>query len=179
MGRKYGVVSYDFSFCKSTDCSWYWRKDRFGKILSSLVLSRWFWIFHSILLNTRIIQVPIFGSGKPLNGVIISPSQTGASSISEFDPDALRQTTIWDTVATKVNNIVCPTALTTDSADRVGWESSKRFITSDKGTVRSRETLDLYQAEISAAYFALEAGIDVTGRPPWTKRSYKKKRPET
>ncbi|KAF8592220.1 acetyl-CoA synthetase-like protein [Ramaria rubella] len=111
----------------------------------------------SLLTNDpRIAHVVLFGSGQPLNGVIISPSNlTEATLIDESEAEAFREK-IQDTIA-KVNDTIPKHSRLIPQMILVE-NPSKPFVKTDKGTIRSKETLALYKTEIAAAYSSLDLG---------------------
>jgi len=113
-------------------------------------------VLESLLTqDSRITHVVVFGTGKTLNGVIISPSLGWASG--DFEPETFCDA-IWATVE-KVNNVVPKHSRLIRQMVLVE-NPSKPFVKTDKGTVRTRETLALYEHEISAAHSTLEGGAE-------------------
>ncbi|KAF8589651.1 acetyl-CoA synthetase-like protein [Ramaria rubella] len=120
----------------------------------------------SLLTNdARIAHVVLFGSGQPLNGVIISPSHLAETTFTgESDTAEVFRGMIQDTVA-KVNDIVPKHSRLIPQMILVE-KSSKLFVKTDKGTVRSKETLALYETEIAAAYSSLGLGSQAQATLP-------------
>ena len=91
----------------------------------------------------------VFGTGRFLNGVLISPATRDLSGNEILD-------SIWPTV-TQINNMVPQHSRLL--RDLVVIEvMGKPFVLTDKGTVRSAETVERYSTEIEAAYSMLGDG---------------------
>ncbi|KAF7297348.1 Acetyl-CoA synthetase-like protein [Mycena indigotica] len=105
---------------------------------------------ETLLCTSPLIQnATVFGAGRFLNGVIISPAKPLPSD--EF-LDA-----VWPHIVTNVNSIVPqhsrlirPLVLATDQ--------ERPFILTDKQTVNRKLTLQQYEQEIAAAYTIAEDG---------------------
>jgi hypothetical protein len=98
----------------------------------------------------------VFGTGRMLNGVLIrrDPSTRSFPSPSAF-VDA-----IWPTIE-HLNTIVPNHSRIIRQMIIVADVGKKPFLQSDKGTIKTKDTLLLYKDEIDAAYEALEAESDV------------------
>lgn len=91
----------------------------------------------------------VFGAGRPLNGVILQPSDLFQST-SEFL--SAIQSTIDNANATLPRHSrLVPELIIVASHD-------KPFSTTDKATVKTKDTLDRYADEIKNAYTVLEEG---------------------
>ncbi|KAF8506283.1 male sterility protein-domain-containing protein [Hysterangium stoloniferum] len=104
--------------------------------------------------DDRIGQIVIFGAARPLNGVIISPAKR---STDDFDPDKFRES-IWETV--EMANTIIPKHSRLIRQMVLIEKPSKPFVTSDKGSVKTRDTRALYEDEINAAYDSLKGGYE-------------------
>jgi hypothetical protein len=102
--------------------------------------------------DTLISGVVVFGSGRPLNGILVrqDPSTSPFPSSSDFI-DA-----IWPTVE-HVNTIVPNHSRVIRQMVILADVKTKPFVQSDKGSIKTKDTLALYKDEIDAAYEALEA----------------------
>ncbi|OCH87211.1 acetyl-CoA synthetase-like protein [Obba rivulosa] len=91
----------------------------------------------------------VFGEGRFQNGIIVQPS--GASWSPEKFLEAVWPTVVHaNTVIPKHSRLVKELVLVADP--------NKKFVLSDKATVRRQETLRLYELEIEQAYDRLEQG---------------------
>ncbi|KAF9065016.1 hypothetical protein BDP27DRAFT_102090 [Rhodocollybia butyracea] len=108
-----------------------------------------------------IAQAAIFGSGRFLNGAIISPSKTQADSTQDISAyiDA-----IWPHIVNTNRSIPRHSRLIRPLL--LIEQPSKPFIFSDKWTLKSKATAELYRREIDEAYRTVEEGFDVTSVPP-------------
>lgn len=98
-----------------------------------------------------ITGVVVFGAGKPLNGVLVRKDPSAQKLSSEEFIDA-----IWPTVE-RVNTIVPNHSRLIRQMVIVADTLNKPFLETDKNSIRTADTLDLYKEEIAAAYNALEA----------------------
>ncbi|KAJ7766309.1 acetyl-CoA synthetase-like protein [Mycena maculata] len=106
-----------------------------------------------LLCTSPLIGVAaIFGSGRFLNGAILSPPD----SLTTYEPGAYLDA-VWPHITENVNPIVPqhsrlirPLVLVADLA--------RPFILTDKRTLNRKRTLDLYVKEIEAAYTRVEEG---------------------
>jgi hypothetical protein len=84
-----------------------------------------------------------------MNGVLLQPRDTSISSLdflSQIQPTIERTNTIIPKHSRLVRELILVTP------------PDKLFATTDKGTVRKKETLDRFQLEIEVAYEILEEG---------------------
>ncbi|KAJ3561651.1 hypothetical protein NP233_g10063 [Leucocoprinus birnbaumii] len=102
--------------------------------------------------NPLINGVVVFGAGRPLNGVLVrqDPGTSPFSSPSAFI-DA-----IWPTIE-HLNTIVPNHSRIIREMVVVADVEKKPFVQSDKGSIKTKDTLTLYKEDIDAAYEALEA----------------------
>lgn len=96
-----------------------------------------------LLTDPKIAKVVVFGSGQFLNGVLLSPSQHPVNS-SKFLDD------IWSTIS-HANGII-PTHSRLFRELVLVESPAKSFAMSDKGTIKSAQTIALYSNEIEDAY---------------------------
>ncbi|TFY79278.1 hypothetical protein EWM64_g4730 [Hericium alpestre] len=103
-------------------------------------------IENMLLEDTRISQLLVFGAGRFLLGVIVVPTHWKQNQ-GHFVED------IWPTVE-KINSTV-PTYMRLLRGMVLVASPSKPFATTDKNSVKSKETLALYADEIESAYLNL------------------------
>ena len=100
-----------------------------------------------LLKDPHISRVVVFGSGHFLNGVILEPAETGGSELEFLDK-------IWPTVV-HANEIVPKHSRLLREMVLVRSDA-KPIVLTDKGSVKTNETLRLYSSEIEEAYSRLE-----------------------
>lgn len=98
--------------------------------------------------DRRIAHVVIFGTGRPQNGILISPSPEYTLNKDEFFE------AIWPHV--EYMNQIVPSHSRVIKELVLIEEPSLPFATTDKGTVREKITLELYRDRIEMAYNDLE-----------------------
>ncbi|KAJ3787876.1 hypothetical protein GGU10DRAFT_287503 [Lentinula aff. detonsa] len=107
-----------------------------------------------LLEDPSIARVVVFGSGRFLNGVLLSPSSNLGYDPSSDSERFLDQ--IWPTIVNANQVLPKHSALVRQLV--LVENSNKPFVMSDKGTVRRVETLNQYEGEINAAYSRLNEG---------------------
>ncbi|KAF8461661.1 hypothetical protein JB92DRAFT_3137078 [Gautieria morchelliformis] len=120
------------------------------------------WRFHSrigdvtvlsneelLLEDRRIHYVQVFGSGRPMNDVILQPRDSSISA-SEFLSQIQATIEHANALIPKHSRLVRELILVAPA--------DKPFATTDKATVKKKETLDKFQLEIEAAYEIMEEG---------------------
>lgn len=105
--------------------------------------------------DKRIAAVAVFGGGKSLNGVLLVPSQEFQGMQRDRFLDS-----IWETVE-RANTIIPKHSRLIRQLVLVSTVG-KPVATTDKGTLRTKETLALYSEEINTAYLEVEV-ISSTG----------------
>ena len=105
---------------------------------------------ETILLTTnrKIANVVVFGVGRPQNGLIVSPVSSTISSNAFFDE-------IWPTIEL-MNNIIPAHSRVVKELVLIEDEQLP-FSLTDKGTVREKITVKMYEDQIENAYRNLEA----------------------
>ncbi|KZS90163.1 acetyl-CoA synthetase-like protein [Sistotremastrum niveocremeum HHB9708] len=102
---------------------------------------------ETILLRDPLIEHAIvFGQGRSQNGIIVNPSR-GASDPSSF----LNQ--IWPTIEILNKEVPMHSRIVRELI--IIASPNRPFALTDKGTVRTKVTIALYEKEIEAAYKAL------------------------
>ncbi|KAF9445030.1 hypothetical protein P691DRAFT_806313 [Macrolepiota fuliginosa MF-IS2] len=101
-----------------------------------------------------ITGVVVFGSGRPLNGVLIRKESSAQNISSEKFINA-----IWPTIE-HVNMIVPNHSRIIRQMVIIADTQRKPFAETDKNSIRAKATLDLYRQEIDAVYDALEAEVE-------------------
>ncbi|GAW00066.1 acetyl- synthetase-like protein [Lentinula edodes] len=107
-----------------------------------------------LLQDPLIARVVVFGSGRFLNGVLLS-SSPNLGYDSSSDPERYLDQ-IWNTIVNANEVLPQHSALVRQLV--LVEKTEKPFIMSDKGTVRAVETLSQYEEDINAAYGRLEEG---------------------
>ncbi|KAF8496036.1 hypothetical protein JB92DRAFT_2991783 [Gautieria morchelliformis] len=102
-----------------------------------------------LLEDRRIHYVQVFGSGRPMNGVILQPRDSSISA-SEFLSQIQATIEHANALIPKHSRLVRELILVAPA--------DKPFATTDKATVKKKETLDKFQLEIEAAYEIMEEG---------------------
>jgi hypothetical protein len=95
--------------------------------------------------------VQVFGAGRPLNGVILQPSdpfQSTTEFLSQIQPTIDHANSVLPRHSRLVPELI------------IVASQEKPFATTDKGTVKTKETLDRYENEITSGYAALEDGME-------------------
>ncbi|KAF9007177.1 hypothetical protein BDQ17DRAFT_1351557 [Cyathus striatus] len=98
-----------------------------------------------LLEDPLITGVVVFGSGKPLNGILLRPSATGLAMSQEAFIQA-----IWPTIE-RTNSIIPNHSRILRQMILVA-DASKPLAHTDKGTIRQKESLSLYEKEIEECY---------------------------
>ncbi|KAJ3573323.1 hypothetical protein NP233_g2511 [Leucocoprinus birnbaumii] len=101
--------------------------------------------------------VIVFGAGRPLNGILVRPNTSSAPFTSPSD----FLDSIWPTIE-YINTIIPSHSRILRQMVIVADLEKKPFVESDKGSIRTKDTLTLYDDEISAAYEALEMERDAS-----------------
>ena len=104
-----------------------------------------------LLDDKRIRHIQVFGNGRPLCGVILEPvdaSQSASEFLVQIQPTIDNANTILPQHSRLVPELV------------IVASRDKPFATTDKGTIKTKETLDKYTAEIEKCYETLEGGGD-------------------
>ncbi|KAF5353278.1 hypothetical protein D9756_008134 [Leucocoprinus leucothites] len=96
--------------------------------------------------------VVVFGTGRPLNGILIRQDP----KTSPFPSQSAFIDAIWPTIE-HLNTIVPNHSRVIRQMVVVADSEKKPFIQSDKGSIKNKETIALYKDEIDAAYASLEA----------------------
>lgn len=109
-----------------------------------------------------VAHVLVFGEGRPLNGLLVSPKTT-YSDRAEF----LRN--IWPAVA-HMNKIV-PTHSRVVRDLIIIEDPLTPFALTDKGTVKAKATLNLYSEKITKVYENLSSSISDVSTPSDTDHS--------
>lgn len=104
-------------------------------------------IENLLLKDPHISRVVVFGSGHFLNGVILEPAETGGTEFEFLNK-------IWPTVV-HANEIVPKHSRLLREMVLVRSDV-KPIVLTDKGSVKTNETLRLYSSEIEEAYSRLE-----------------------
>lgn len=111
----------------------------------------------ALCASSLISQALVFGAGRFLNGVILLPE-----SSLDYDTEdniAIYLTKVWphiehvNRIIPQHSRLICPLVLVA--------KPDKPFLVSDKGTVKSKQSLALYEEEINAAYIELENGANM------------------
>ncbi|KAF9065017.1 hypothetical protein BDP27DRAFT_1405045 [Rhodocollybia butyracea] len=110
--------------------------------------------------NKQLAQATIFGTGRFLNGAIISPNNTEADSTQDISAyiDA-----IWPHIVNTNRSIPRHSRLIRPLL--LIEQPSKPFLFSDKWTLKSKATVELYRREIDEAYRTVEEGFDLPRTP--------------
>lgn len=106
--------------------------------------------------NSVIREVVVFGEGRFQVGIIVLPLK------APWNADDIL-TTLWPTI--EHANTILPQHSRLVRELVLVADPQKGFVLSDKGTVRQKETLQLYQQEIDAAYDELENASAAQGLP--------------
>ncbi|TBU46726.1 male sterility protein-domain-containing protein [Dichomitus squalens] len=114
---------------------------------------------EELLCASRYVyQAIIFGTGKFVNGAIVMPPAGLVKSDDDEHVDHYLDL-IWPHIEDHVNKIVPRHSRLLRGMVLVA-RSERPFLTSDKGTVKTKATLALYKEDIDRAYEALERGTD-------------------
>ncbi|KAH7929135.1 acetyl-CoA synthetase-like protein [Leucogyrophana mollusca] len=100
--------------------------------------------------DSRIKHVLVFGTGKAFNGVVLNPNSGDQHTLDQANFLA----SVWPTIE-HANDIIPRHSRILPQMVLVADEH-KPFVLSDKGTVRRKETLELYATSITTAYKSLE-----------------------
>lgn len=106
-----------------------------------------------LLQNKHIRYVQVFGVGRPLNGVILQPSdlsQSASEFLSLIEPTINNANTTLPLHSRLVSELI------------IVASQNKPFAITDKSTVKTQETLDRYADEITRRYAMLEEGQEGT-----------------
>ncbi|KAF7309227.1 Acetyl-CoA synthetase-like protein [Mycena kentingensis (nom. inval.)] len=110
-----------------------------------------------LCISNLVEQAAVFGTGRFLNGVIISPPSS--NSIASYTRAAIESylDSVWPHISSVVNTtvpqhsrLIRPLVLVADPA--------RPFVLTDKASLNRKLTLALYEQEINAAYVRVEAG---------------------
>ncbi|KAF9441936.1 acetyl-CoA synthetase-like protein [Macrolepiota fuliginosa MF-IS2] len=105
-----------------------------------------------LLMDDPLINgVVIFGTGRPLNGVLICKDPSAENLSAEEFIIAIRPT------IERVNTIIPNHSRIIKQMLIVADAHNKPFMRTDKNTIKAKATLELYKGEIDAAYDSLEA----------------------
>lgn len=100
----------------------------------------------------------MFGTGRLINGALIDPTP---EAYLTHGPSAYLDR-LWRHIIQNVNNVV-PQHSRLLRALIIIVDEEKPLLITDKGTVKSKASIELYAAEIDAAYRALEEGDSSEG----------------
>ncbi|RDX45075.1 hypothetical protein OH76DRAFT_1028834 [Lentinus brumalis] len=101
----------------------------------------------------------IFGSGRFVNGAIISPPSGILTKHSTDEDVSAYLDRIWPHIEGHVNKVVPQHSRLLRGMVLVA-RPNRPFLVSDKGTVKTKASLALYADDIERAYEALERGMD-------------------
>ena len=101
----------------------------------------------------------IFGSGRFVNGAVVSPPAGVFTKHSTDEDVAAYLDRIWPHIEGHVNKIVPQHSRLLRGMVLVA-RPDRPFLVSDKGTVKTKASLALYSDDIERAYEALERGMD-------------------
>jgi hypothetical protein len=102
-----------------------------------------------LLQDKHILYVQVFGAGRHLNGVILqpaNPSLPASDFLSKIQPAIQHANSILPKHSRLVSELI------------IVAPPNKLFATTDKGTIKTKETLDKFEEEIESGYAALEDG---------------------
>lgn len=100
-----------------------------------------------LLRDQRIKHIVVFGKGKPQNGVLVDPAPGTQGPRSFIDE-------IWPTIVAMNKEVPMHSRLVRELV--LVANPGRPFALTDKGTVRGKITLALYEKEIEDAYSHLE-----------------------
>ncbi|KAI0752413.1 male sterility protein-domain-containing protein [Daedaleopsis nitida] len=112
--------------------------------------------------SPHIYHAIIFGSGRFVNGAIVSPPASLLKSDFTYNEEPAVEKylkVIWPHIDGHVNKIVPQHSRLLRGMVLVAC-SDRPFLISDKGTVKTKASLALYTEDIDRAYEALERGMD-------------------
>ncbi|KAI0757749.1 male sterility protein-domain-containing protein [Daedaleopsis nitida] len=118
--------------------------------------------------SPHIYHAIIFGSGRFINGAIVSPPTSLLKSNSTHDEETAVEKyldLIWPHIDGHVNKIVPQHSRLLRGMILVA-RPDRPFLVSDKGTVKTKASLALYTEDIDRAYEALERGMDEGNAQP-------------
>ena len=102
-----------------------------------------------LLRDQNISHVQVFGAGRMLNGVILGPSnplQSTPDFLSQIQPTIDHANSVLPHHSRLVPELI------------IVAQHDKPFATTDKGTVKAKETLSIFETEITNSYVTLEGG---------------------
>ncbi|KAF9459280.1 hypothetical protein BDZ94DRAFT_1284465 [Collybia nuda] len=105
------------------------------------------------LEDPQIEEVVVFGTGKPLNGVLLKTSTPVSLEQKGSFVDALRpRIEFINSQVPHHSRLIRQMIIIADS--------NKPFVSTDKGTVRTKDTLSLYASEIDTAYASMDQVVE-------------------
>jgi len=102
-----------------------------------------------LLRDKSMLLVRVFGTSRPMNGVIIQPAATSVP-IPEFIAQIRPSIEYTNTILPK-HSVLLPELLIVATLNRP-------LATTDEGIVKKKETLDRFEQDIESAYKAVENG---------------------
>lgn len=108
------------------------------------------------LLDDPLIDgIIVFGTGRPLNGILVrqDPKTPLFPSKSAFIDAIWSSIEYLNTIIPQHSRIIREMIVVADS-------ETKPFVLSDKGSIKTKDTITLYQDEIDTAYTALEVEVN-------------------
>jgi len=113
------------------------------------------WRIELALLDDPLIDgIVVFGTGRPLNGILVrqDPKTPRFPSKSAFVDAIWPSIEYLNTIIPQHSRIIRQMVIVADS-------ETKPFALSDKSSIKTKDTITLYQDEIDAAYTALEVEV--------------------